>query len=130
MCRNLDTTCNNLFELLLENKDLLDELQRFSLLLEESVKNRVRHTPPRCMNCSNQLGICTHAKIAILFSGGIDCSILAVLSNKYVNDYDPIDLINVAFERLNSCPETSWDVPDRLSAKHSFAELKKLYPQR
>ncbi|XP_039959813.1 asparagine synthetase domain-containing protein CG17486 [Bactrocera tryoni] len=130
MCKNLETTCDNLFEILLENKYVLEELQRFSLLLEESVKNRVRHTPPRCVNCLNQQGTCNHAKIAILFSGGIDCSILAALSNKYVDDHDSIDLINVAFERLSPGLETSWDVPDRLSAKNSFAELKKLYPQR
>lgn len=130
MCKNLDTTCNNLFEILLENKYVLAELQRFSLLLEESVKNRVRRTPPRCIYCLNKHDICNHAKIAILFSGGIDCSILAALSNKYVDNYDSIDLINVAFERLSPSPETIWDVPDRLSAKKSFAELKNLYPQR
>ncbi|XP_054086702.1 asparagine synthetase domain-containing protein CG17486 isoform X2 [Zeugodacus cucurbitae] len=109
MCRNLDTNCDNMFELLLENKVLLDELQRFSLLLEESVKNRVRYTPQWCINCSSHK---------------------AVLSNKYIKDDDPIDLINVAFERLSSGLENNWDVPDRLSAKNSFAELKKLYPQR
>ncbi|XP_017467008.1 PREDICTED: asparagine synthetase domain-containing protein CG17486-like [Rhagoletis zephyria] len=129
LCRSLASSCD-LFEALLENQDLLLELEHFSFLIEESVKNRVRQTTPYCINCLHDRRNCNHAKIAILFSGGIDCSILAALSNKYVKENDPIDLINVAFEKLDSTGRISWDVPDRLSAKSSLMELKNIYPRR
>ncbi|XP_054731426.1 asparagine synthetase domain-containing protein CG17486 [Anastrepha obliqua] len=130
ICANLDSSSNDLFEALLEDQNLVFALQQFSILLEKSVKNRVRHTTPYCMDCIHNGSNCNHAKIAILFSGGIDCSILAALSNKYVNENDPIDLINVAFEKLGASGEVNWDVPDRFSAKASLLELKNLYPQR
>ncbi|XP_004536789.1 asparagine synthetase domain-containing protein CG17486 [Ceratitis capitata] len=132
ICRNLDTSTPppELFETLLKNQNILYELQQFSILLEGSVKNRVCQTPQYCINCLRDRRDCNHAKVAVLFSGGIDCSILAILSHKYVNENDAIDLINVAFEKVGSSSESDWDVPDRLSAKASLSELKQLFPQR
>jgi hypothetical protein len=38
------------------------------------------------------------ARLAVLFSGGIDCTILALLADKYIPLDEPIDLLNVGFE--------------------------------
>ncbi|XP_067638318.1 asparagine synthetase domain-containing protein CG17486 isoform X3 [Eurosta solidaginis] len=126
----MDMSCSGLFESLLRNSNLMSALNEFSNLIERSVKDRVLYTPPRCKNCLHGNNDCSHTKIAVLFSGGIDCSILAAISNKYIPARDPIDLINVAFQKVGVFGETSWDVPDRISAKTSLVELQKLCPQR
>ncbi|KAH7920081.1 hypothetical protein BV22DRAFT_1074525 [Leucogyrophana mollusca] len=59
--------------------------------LERSVMLRVRHIPV----LSNQAG---QARVAVLFSGGIDSTILAFLAHRHVPINEPIDLLNVAFE--------------------------------
>ncbi|KAL5534291.1 hypothetical protein ACEPAG_753 [Sanghuangporus baumii] len=38
------------------------------------------------------------ARVAVLFSGGIDCTVLAYLADRYLPPDEPIDLLNVAFE--------------------------------
>jgi asparagine synthetase B (glutamine-hydrolysing) len=44
------------------------------------------------------------ASIGVLFSGGIDCAVLALLAAKYLPESESIDLINVAVgPALNSC---------------------------
>lgn len=113
----------------MEIKLALDE---FGLHLENSVKKRVQITKNVCKDCLKDAASvvpCSHSKIAILFSGGIDCTILSILCDKFVEKTDSIDLINVSFEALNKNIE-GWDVPDRISAKSSYKTLKQLCPQR
>uniref|UniRef100_A0A1A9VW49 Glutamine amidotransferase type-2 domain-containing protein n=1 Tax=Glossina austeni TaxID=7395 RepID=A0A1A9VW49_GLOAU len=129
MVKNLDMPAQELFDVLLKNDEVVDALDTFSALLNESVKSRVQTTTKYCRDCINRREFCNHSKVAILYSGGIDCSVLAVLTDKYINRSDSIDLINVAFEAINSS-EQAWDVPDRLSARASYEELKLLCPQR
>ena len=50
---------------------------------------------------------CKHTKVGLLFSGGLDSAILALLMHSFVPPTDAIDLINVAFE-----------VPQRTSDKN------------
>lgn len=38
------------------------------------------------------------ARVAILFSGGLDCICLAALANQHLPESEAIDLLNVAFE--------------------------------
>lgn len=38
------------------------------------------------------------AKVAVLFSGGLDCTVLARMAHDILPVHDQIDLINVAFE--------------------------------
>src|SRR5690606_30844356 len=40
------------------------------------------------------------AKVAVLFSGGLDCTVLARIAHEYVPIDEPIELLNVAFENL------------------------------
>ena len=51
-----------------------------------------------------------NCKVAILFSGGIDCTVLALLADLYVPKHQPIDLLNVAFPKNN---KNNYDLPDR-----------------
>ncbi|XP_034473550.1 asparagine synthetase domain-containing protein CG17486 [Drosophila innubila] len=119
-----------LYERLLDNRQLKKTLQTFDKLLQHSVAQRVLNTAPVCRNCV-ACGKCGHAKICVLFSGGIDCTILALLADKFVPQTEPIELINVAFERVASATtESSWNVPDRQTSQQSYEELQRLCPQR
>ena len=78
-----------------------------------------------------------HAKVAILFSGGLDCTLLARLTHDILPVNAPIDLLNVAFENprsaaasksLNVSPYES--CPDRATGRSSFAEVIRVCPLR
>nr|CAH8871062.1 unnamed protein product [Trichobilharzia regenti] len=80
----------------------------------------------------------------LLFSGGLDSSVIAALVDRCVPTNYSIDLINVAFQRV--CPSQSTndntnfqdgnnlvsaeEAPDRQTALKSYEELCKLSPQR
>ncbi|PWY98259.1 hypothetical protein BCV70DRAFT_202039 [Testicularia cyperi] len=67
---------------------------RFGKALEQSVKERVTTVQ------TDQDGV--EARIAVLFSGGLDCTTLALLADRYVPEGQPIDLLNVAFENVRA----------------------------
>ncbi|ALC48504.1 CG17486 [Drosophila busckii] len=104
-------------------------LAKLHKLLLASVRERVLQTAPVCRHCQQQRH-CEHAKLSILYSGGIDCSILALLAHRFVPAAQPIELINVAFERVGDVAQQSWQVPDRLSAQQTLQELHRICPER
>eukprot|EP00124_Ichthyophonus_hoferi_P004028 Ihof_evm4s398 gene=Ihof_evmTU4s398 len=61
-------------------------LQRLSKAVERRVKPLPSDAP----------------RLAVLFSGGIDSTVLALLADRYIPENEPIDLINVAFGNENS----------------------------
>ncbi|KAF2459018.1 asparagine synthase [Lineolata rhizophorae] len=75
-------------------------------------------------------------RIAILFSGGLDCSLLARLAHDIVPIAESIDLLNVAFEnpriqRSAPCSSAPYETcPDRITARTSLAELQRMCPER
>ena len=85
-------------------------------------------------------------RVAVLFSGGIDCTVLASLVHDYLPQDEPIDLLNVAFEnpRIHSGKTSAFETkdgasalplayevcPDRITARTSHAELQDKYPDR
>lgn len=120
-----------LYQHLLQHLPLQQTLQRFNKLLHLSVAERVQCTAPICRKCEGHQ--CAHAKVSLLFSGGIDCTILALLADRYVPHDEPIELINVAFERVASgvaATADMWNVPDRQTAQQSHMELQSLCPTR
>lgn len=93
--------------------------------------------------------LCHHSKVGILFSGGLDSTVLAALADEFVLPGEPIDLLNVAFERekkernlnrkaarekkhvhLSEEKEVTYLVPDRITGKKALDDLKRLYPNR
>lgn len=62
------------------------------------------------------------APVLVLFSGGVDSTLLAALLHLCLPDNVPIDLANVSFAE-----ETS---PDRISSISSIKELRQWAPQR
>lgn len=115
-------------------------------VLGEAVRRRVQHLPHQSSP--------GQAQVAILFSGGIDSMILAVLADRYVPADRPIDLLNVAFKlqesdtnqgsgkkgqskqehASNHDVETQHrsksDVPDRITGQDGLRELATLSPAR
>jgi len=82
-------------------------------------------------------------RIAVLFSGGLDCTVLARLINDILPIEEEIDLLNVAFhnprvhgsellqEGGKAMLNSSYDsCPDRFTAKSSLSELRKVCPTR
>ena len=80
-------------------------------------------------------------RIAILFSGGLDCTVIARLAHELMPDEEEIDLLNVAFENpriLNlaarneqATPDFAYELcPDRITGRSSHAELARLCPGR
>ena len=70
---------------------------------------------------------CGHARVAILFSGGIDSLIIAALADKFVPAEEPIDLLNVAFQQKTQDGSDPFAVPDRITG---LLGLSQLNPQR
>ena len=82
-------------------------------------------------------------RLAILFSGGLDCTVLARLVHDIVPRDQEIDLLNVAFEnprvaeammkhgQSSRTPQTPYAMcPDRITGISSHDELMKVCPER
>ncbi|XP_055594407.1 asparagine synthetase domain-containing protein CG17486 [Uranotaenia lowii] len=129
-----------LFEQILQETVISMLCEDLIKLLTQSVRERVRASPSFCKDCIENKKPCQHSSVGILFSGGLDCSILALLADEFVDPYRPIDLLNVAFEKLRRPPKTgktqpspsdiNWNVPDRQTGKSTVEELQNLRPNR
>ncbi|EJD04010.1 uncharacterized protein FOMMEDRAFT_167293 [Fomitiporia mediterranea MF3/22] len=69
---------------------LTDDVENLLNELSRSVRFMVQHIPFHVEK--------GNARVAVLFSGGIDSTILAYLADSYIPKDEPIDLLNVAFE--------------------------------
>ena len=103
-------------------------------LLEEAVTLRVTNIPRRGRESGSET---PDIRVAVLFSGGLDCTVLARLASDAMPQDQGIDLVNVAFEnpRLASrVPNGASDIyeacPDRITGRSSFAELRRVCPER
>ncbi|RWA10285.1 hypothetical protein EKO27_g4830 [Xylaria grammica] len=104
--------------------------------LIESLKPRVLNVPEP-PNATSDVDF----RIAILFSGGLDCTVLARLAHELVPIDQGLDLINVAFENPRQvaleakqphlrASDTYEGCPDRATGRKAFAELKSSCPGR
>lgn len=119
--------------------------------LDKSVRLRVQSIPRRAP---------AEARVAILFSGGIDSTALCYFADRHIPKNEPIDLLNVAFENprkirvqlggnLDALPKhikrerkkneenghlaqhgASYMVPDRVGGLEELEELRKVCPDR
>lgn len=114
-----------------------NKLKTFNDLLMSAIKTRVECQPRLCKNClkeylkGEKIEPCRHAKLAVLFSGGLDSTILAALSDAVWPLDEPIDLLNVAFPtRTANHGNDIYSVPDRITGRQALKELEKLNPER
>jgi asparagine synthetase B (glutamine-hydrolysing) len=66
----------------------------------------------------------TNSEIAVLFSGGLDSTVVAALLDKQYHKNKSIDLLNVCFDYPNHLS------PDRKTALASYIDLRKQFPHR
>jgi asparagine synthetase B (glutamine-hydrolysing) len=66
-----------------------------------------------------------HARVGILFSGGIDCMVLALFAHKLLPPGEPLDLINVAFCGELKAAAVNRLVPDRITSINGWRELRR-----
>lgn len=111
---------NNLPHVLGEERDNVGTLQSTATVLMIALSNavgvRVRSIPPR-------LG--SAARVAVLFSGGLDSVVLAALAHFHVPPAEPVDLLTVCFDE-----SSNFASPDRLAAELAHSELCDLFPER
>ena len=62
------------------------------------------------------------ASIQVLFSGGLDSTLLVAILSRVLDPKIKLDLVNVSFD-----PSTS---SDRISSLFAYSELRSLYPDR
>ncbi|KAI0798768.1 asparagine synthase-domain-containing protein [Xylaria sp. FL0064] len=104
--------------------------------LVESLKPRVLDVPEPPNSASD-----VDIRIAVLFSGGLDCTVLARLAHELVPIGQGIDLINVAFENPRQvaleakqphlrASDTYESCPDRATGRKAFDELRTSCPGR
>ncbi|BEI81784.1 hypothetical protein CcaverHIS002_0209440 [Cutaneotrichosporon cavernicola] len=96
------------------------EVDVFLSQLTAAVRRRVENIPAPPVG---------GARVAVLFSGGVDCSLLVCLIHAVLPPGEPIDLVNVAFAQpkprgKGNQPSVGYDVPDRLSGREAVAELR------
>lgn len=108
--------------------------------LTESLRLRVLDVPTPPGASQSQ----TDSRVAVPFSGGLDCSVIARLCHDLLPSDQDVDLINVAFENPRKAAiakktnteeiSSSLDIfeacPDRMTGRKSFAELQAGCPGR
>lgn len=120
-----DLTIEAGFESLLKDSVWMTNVMQLKEKLEKAVKSRICTQPKYCSDCISTRSDCGHCRVGILFSGGVDCTILALIADKFINNDIPIDLMNVAFDKV-----ADYNTPDRLTGLQSLAELRDLRPMR
>ncbi|KAJ7518956.1 hypothetical protein O6H91_20G016900 [Diphasiastrum complanatum] len=115
-----------------EGKTEYYAVQRLQEALKEAVKRRTSNIRRLCqdiVSISKLDGLKSSTfkdwnvpPVAILFSGGLDSMVLAVLADQCLQPDCAIELLNVSFEGLLA--------PDRRTAIAGIAELQELSPQR
>lgn len=78
------------------------------------------------------------SRIAVMYSGGVDCAVIARLLHDVVDAAEPIDLLNVSFENPRTIANAKkqglsshsiYDTPDRVTGRQGHMELAKACPR-
>ncbi|KAH3674646.1 hypothetical protein WICMUC_003192 [Wickerhamomyces mucosus] len=102
-----------------ENKDR--RIENLQIQLEISINKRITSIQPYHTSTSNNL-------FSILFSGGLDCTVLASIAAKLSKRETIIDLLNVGFDNPRTGLKAQ-EAPDRILARQSWRKLSKLHPE-
>jgi asparagine synthetase B (glutamine-hydrolysing) len=105
-------------------------LPTFETLLKNSLALRVRNIREETITATPTASL--EPRVAILFSGGLDCTLLARLTHELLSPTEPIDLLNVAFQnpRIHKDGPGYELCPDRITARSSLVELQGTCPGR
>lgn len=111
-----------------EGNPYWDAVTRVLSVLQHSVARRVL---PQALDAGQVAG--NRPPIALLFSGGLDCMVLAGLVHAILPPNEPVALYNVAFEnhrvqRANGGKPYE-SCPDRVSGRRGVAELVAVFPR-
>lgn len=126
-----------------------DDIEKLLEVLTSSIQRRVDKCPPKCLNCTASPLKCSHSRIAVLFSGGLDSAMIALLLDSCLLESESVDLLNVAFmQKVSQNTETTkisdmknmsknetnplvnYEVPDRISGKQCWQKLQEIKPHR
>ncbi|KAJ9580611.1 hypothetical protein L9F63_024226 [Diploptera punctata] len=171
LLNNFSANTEDLMEKL-QSSNMKNSIDKLLEILRNSIKVRIEKQPGFCKNCMKIMRsnfnskvsslpehlkvsckngyyshkFCKHSKVGILFSGGLDSTILAALADEFVPHHESIDLLNVAFEKskkeinlsrtqLKKTKKTEHNnmdylVPDRKTGREALKNLKKLFPDR
>ncbi|KAI7544618.1 hypothetical protein KC331_g6688 [Hortaea werneckii] len=114
-------------------------VSRLHELLQASVSLRILNIPDHPGLRQDSVDQHAGSRLAILFSGGLDCTVLARLAHDILPPSESIDLLNVAFQnpRIHKSPEPGKDnqtayelCPDRITGRAAHAELQRVCPNR
>ena len=92
-------------------------LKELKQVLTECVLRRIRGVSEIVYGADE-----SEARVQVLFSGGLDSSVLAAILAEALPESVGLDLVNVSFD-----PATS---PDRISSLFAFPEIRRLAPKR
>jgi asparagine synthetase B (glutamine-hydrolysing) len=113
----------------------LKDVQRLQMSLQKSLELRTHHVR-EAVPASPSAPDGQKANIAVLFSGGLDCTVLARMCHDLLPISETLDLLNVAFENPRvhanlSAGTSPYELcPDRVTGRSSFAELLQVCPGR
>jgi len=105
--------------------------------LRHSVMLRIKNQPDLCKLCVRQhlsseqenLPSCSHVRVGVLFSGGLDSAVIAALAAELLPPDQCLDLYNVSFQQAVEFSEGK-QVPDRITGLNAYKELQSIYPER
>lgn len=137
LSRYLQLQVLNIARLNMSTPDATSPPQSTSSPVQELRRQLVSSLQLRVLNVPAPTeGQASETRIAILFSGGLDCTVLARLCSDLLPSDQGIDLLNVAFENPRVAQHRSKDAsgtiyeacPDRITGRKSFAELTSVCP--
>lgn len=111
-------------------------VRELKTLLLDALAIRIRTIPGLHHDPTSTSSTPPPAPIAILFSGGLDCTTLARLLHTILPPTHSIDLLNVAFHNPHihksstPTPAIYASCPDRITALQSHTELQRVCPER
>ncbi|EUC66886.1 asparagine synthase domain protein, putative [Rhizoctonia solani AG-3 Rhs1AP] len=95
-----------------------EQIEDFISRLDDSVRSRVANIPSNAADIPQSQTLV--ARLGVLFSGGIDSSVVAYLADRHIPRDEPIDLLNVGFEN----PRTL-GVPQNKAAQAAKVQRKR-----
>eukprot|EP00727_Mastigamoeba_balamuthi_P004276 m51a1_g13846 hypothetical protein (426) ;mRNA; f:536413-538078 len=93
----------------------------------ESAVRRSLETANRALSLDGQS---SSEPVAVLYSGGLDSSVLAALAGRVLPPGVPIELLNVSFADTNSDRAAFERAPDRIAAAQGVQDLRRAQPGR